>query len=315
MNTMAFNPYVAFVGIDWADTKHDVCIQAANNSRREFAVVPHTVEEIDAWAQSLHKRFSGQIAVAIELTKGPIVYALQKYDYFVIFPINAVTLAKYREAFQPSGAKDDPTDAELALDLICRHLERFEPLQPQSVEIRALAALVEHRRRLVDDRVRLTNRLRNTLKQCYPQALEWFDRIDTLLFCDFIERWPTLARVERARRSTLETFFRGSKHKVLERRLVSIASSQHLTLDEAVIAPNKLNALMLIDMLRVMLNAIKTYEKAIADLAPRHDDYDFLVPCLVQDHHLHLVYWLPLVNREIASRQLQSCRNTLGWHR
>jgi hypothetical protein len=44
----------------------------------------------------------------------------------VLFPINPSTLAKYREAFQPSGAKDNPADAELALDLLVRHLsERF----------------------------------------------------------------------------------------------------------------------------------------------------------------------------------------------
>ena len=101
MKTMTMQPYVAFVGIDWADTKHDVCIQAADGLRREFAVIPHKVEEIDAWARSLHRRFSGPIAIALELSKGPIVYALQKYDFFVIFPINPSTLAKYREAFQP----------------------------------------------------------------------------------------------------------------------------------------------------------------------------------------------------------------------
>ena len=276
MNTMTMQPFAAFVGIDWADTKHDVCIQSANSLRREFAVIPHQVEEIDEWAQSLHRRFSGPIAIAVELSKGPIVYALQKYDYFVIFPINPSTLAKYREAFQPSRAKDDPTDAELALDLILRHPERFEPLQPQSVEIRELAELVVQRRRLVSDRVRLTNRLRSTLKLYYPQTLEWFNRIDTKLFCGFIERWPTLMQVKRARTTTLTTFFRAGNTRnpaLLETRLASIRSSQHLTLDEAVIAPNKLHALMLVRMLQVMLDAIKVYDQTIAELAPEHDDY------------------------------------------
>ena len=77
------------------------------------------------------------------MTKGPIVYALQKYDFLVLFPINPSTLAKYREAFTPSRAKDDPTDAELALDLLLRHPDRFQPLAPQSVELRTLASLVE----------------------------------------------------------------------------------------------------------------------------------------------------------------------------
>ncbi len=277
MNTMTIEPYAAFVGIDWADTKHDVCIQAADSLRREFAIIPHKVEEIDEWAQSLHQRFPGSIAIALELSKGPIVYALQKYDYFVIFPINPSTLAKYREAFQPSRAKDDPTDAELALDLILRHPERFQPLQPQSVEMRTLATLVEQRRRLVNDRVRLTNRLRNTLKQYYPQTLEWFDRIETKLFCDFIERWPSLTQVKRARTTTLTTFFRRGHTRnpaLLETRIASIRSSQHLTLDEAVIAPNKLQAVMLVGMLRTIIEGIKTYDLTIAELAPKLDDYD-----------------------------------------
>jgi hypothetical protein len=127
MNTMTMQPYAAFVGIDWADTKHDVCIQSADSLRREFAVIPHKVEEIDEWARSLHRRFSGPIAIALELSKGPIVYALQKHDYFVIFPINPSTLAKYREAFQPSRAKDDPEPPQL--------YRRLQPLRGWSYDI------------------------------------------------------------------------------------------------------------------------------------------------------------------------------------
>jgi len=277
MKLMTEKSFTAFIGIDWADNKHDICIQAADNPRREFGRLPHQVDDIEQWAQSLHQRFPGPIAIAIELSKGPIVYALQKYDYFVIFPINPSTLAKYREAFQPSRAKDDPRDAELALELLLTHPERFQPLQPQSAEIRALTTLVEHRRTLVNERVRITNRLRNTLKQYYPQALEWFSRIDTLLFCDFIERWPTLTQAKRARRSTLEGFFNdrnARREDLLEMRTKAIKSAKPLTLDSAVILPNKLQAVVLIEMLRLLLGSIKKYDKEIAELASAHADYD-----------------------------------------
>ncbi len=276
MNTQSKNTFSAFVGIDWADAKHDVCIQAADDGRREFERISHKVDDIDDWAQSLYRRFGGSIAVALELTKGPLVYALQKYDFIVIFPVNPSTLAKYREAFSPSGAKDDPSDAELALDLILRHPDRFKPLVPQGVEMRTLVSLVEQRRCLVNDRVRITNRLRNTLKQYYPQALEWFDRIDTALFCDFIERWPTVVQVKRARRNTLATFFNNHNMrfaKVLEARLMSIRLARPLTLDEAVITPHRLQALVLVDLLRATLVAIKRFDLAIAELAPQHADY------------------------------------------
>jgi len=276
MHAPADKPFTAYVGIDWADSKHDVCLQAAGSEQREFDCFAHQVEHIEEWASSMHRRFGGPVAVALELSKGPIVYALQKYDYFVLFPVNPSTLAKYREAFKPSRAKDDPTDAELALDLLLRHPERFKALQPQSVEMRTLVSLVEQRRRLVNDKIRITNRLRDTLKQYYLQTLEWFDHIDTLLFCNFISRWPTLTQVKRARRTTLETFFHGhnlrSAH-VLQARLTSIKAATALTLDEAVITPHRLQALVLVDLLRVMLQAIQRFDEEIAELAPKHADY------------------------------------------
>ena len=143
MNPLTGGPYTAFIGMDWADAKHDICLQAGDSTQREFDCIPHQVERIEHWARSIHERFGGPIAVALELSKGPIVSALQKHDFFVLFPINPLMLAKYREAFTPSRAKDDPSDAELALDLLLRHPDRFRPLKPQSVAMRTLITLVE----------------------------------------------------------------------------------------------------------------------------------------------------------------------------
>jgi hypothetical protein len=102
MNHFKDGQFTAYIGIDWADTKHDVCLQAAGSRQREFTCLAHQVADIEQWALSLRQRFGGPIAIALELTKGPIVYALQKYDFLVLFPINPSTLAKYREAFTPS---------------------------------------------------------------------------------------------------------------------------------------------------------------------------------------------------------------------
>ena len=276
MHRLTDEPFTAYIGIDWADTKHDACLQAAGSAQREFTRFSHQVDRIEAWAHSMHQRFGGPIAVVLELSKGPIVYALQKYEFFVLFPVNPSMLAKYRQALTPSRAKDDPTDAELALDLLMRHPERFKALQPQSVEMRTLVSLVEQRRHLVNDKIRITNRLRNALKQYYPQTLEWFDHIDTPIFCDFISRWPTLLQVKRARRSTLERFFHAHNMRfahVLEARLKSINAATALTLDEAVVTPHRLQALVLVDQLRVTLQAIQRFDEEIAALASRHADY------------------------------------------
>src|ERR671937_92810 len=164
MTQTSHDTFAAFVGIDWADAKHDGCLQAAGSAKRECLQLEHTPEAIETWVTTLPTRFSGQpIAICLELTKGPLVSALRKYDFLVLFPINPLTLVRYREAFTPSRAKDDPTDAELQLELLLTYRDKLQPLQPQSPTMRALAQLVEHRRRMVGDKVRITNRLTNAL--------------------------------------------------------------------------------------------------------------------------------------------------------
>jgi transposase len=279
MNQLTDTAYTAYVGIDWAAAKHDICVQAADAGRREFACISSQPEGIDAWAQALYRRFGGPIAVALELSKGPIVSALQKYDFFVLYPINPSTLAKYRETFTPSGAKDDPTDAELAVDLITRHAERFSPLKPQSVAMRKLIGLVEQRDKFVSDQGRVVNRLGHALRQYYPQVFEWFSEHNTVVFCDFLSQWPTLTQVKRARKASLERFFK-SHHvhaaELIERRITAIKTAMPLTLDPAVIEPYRLQVEVLVEQLRITIKALKRFDDEIAATAHELPDYDLL---------------------------------------
>jgi hypothetical protein len=210
------------------------------------------------------------VAVCLELTKGPLVYALQKYDFLVLFPVNPATLAKYREAFAPSHAKDDPTDVEYQFELLVLHRDKLKALNPQSAPMRTLESLVEQRRWMVNDKNRITNRVTGALKQYYRQVVQWFDAKDTVLFCDFLSRWPTLKQVKHARRATLEAFFRehnARSAKLVEERLAAIKSATPLTEDVAVITPHQLLAQALVDQLRVTLQAIERFDAEISTSA------------------------------------------------
>src|SRR2546426_1372629 len=266
MTQTSHNTFAAFVGIDWADAKHDGCLQAAGSAKRECFQLEHTPEAIDAWVTALRTRFNGQpVAICLELNKGPLVFALRKYDFLVLFPINPLTLARYREAFTPSRAKDDPTDAALQLALLRTHRDKLQPLNPQSPTMRALAQLVEPRRRVVGDTVRLTNRLTRTLKNSFPHVLQWFQEKDTLIFCDFLSRWPTLKAAQLARRSTLEPFFRDHHVRsadVIDPRLHALKAAMPLTTDAGLIAPHALLVQTLVSQLRVTVHAIEDCDTA-----------------------------------------------------
>ena len=95
MNTLSNDNFTAFIGLDWADTKHDICIHPADGQQREFDCIIHQPELIDQWAHEIHQRFGGSIAVILELSKGPIASVLQKYNFFILFPINPSMLSKY----------------------------------------------------------------------------------------------------------------------------------------------------------------------------------------------------------------------------
>ena len=270
--------YAAFVGIDWADQKHDVCLKPADSNEREHGLIVHCPEAIERWACGLRERFAGQpIAVCLEIARGPLVSALQRHEFLVLFPVNPSTLAGYRSTFCVSGAKDDPTDAELALELLLRHPEKLSALRPQSVAMRKLEKLVEQRRMLVDEVRRVTNRMGAALKEYFPQVLDWFKDKDTLVFCDFVSRWPTLKQAQRARKARLCAFFHEHNVRyrhIVEQRVQAIMAASPLTADAAVIEPNRLLVVSLAQQLRVLLQSVDRFDAEIAALAPTLPDYE-----------------------------------------
>lgn len=283
MTQTSHDTLAAFVGIDWADATHDGCLQAAGSAKRECFQREHTPEAIDAWVATLRTRFDGQpVAICLELNKGPLGFAWRTYDFLVLFPIHPLTLARYRDAFTPSRATDDPPDAALQLALLRTHRDKLQPLNPQRPTMRALEQLVEHRRRVLGEKVRLTHRLTRTLKNSFPQVLHWLQDKDTHIFCDFLRRWPTLKAAQLARRATLETFCRDHhvrSEDVIAPRRHAIQTATPLTTDAGVITPHALVVQALVAQLRVTWQAIADFDPAIAQRAQTHPDFP-LFPAL-----------------------------------
>src|SRR5438128_7993526 len=161
----------AYIGLDWADRTHVISLRGTASKQVERYELAHKPEVLAAWVSDLQRRFPGQrVAVALEQARGAVVHALMGYDFLVLYPVNPKTLAKYREAFSPSGAKDDPTDADLLLELVTLHRDKLRAWLPDDELTRTITLLVEYRRQLVATQTSLTNRLMKRLKRYYHQS-------------------------------------------------------------------------------------------------------------------------------------------------
>ena len=215
----------------------------------------------------LKQRYPEQkIAIVCELKKGPLIYALAKYEHLTLFTINPSTVAKYRKAFTPSGAKDDPSDALIQVEILTLHMDKLSVIEPESAAIRSLSQLVEYRRGLVQNSVDLSNKITATLKNYYPQALEWFKEKDTIIFCDFILKWPSLGKAKKARKETLLDFFNAHNSRYVDvnnKRILGIKNAMPLTEDKGVIEPNQMLVEVLISQFKILLQGIEQLDKAI----------------------------------------------------
>lgn len=271
------NEVVAYLGLDWGDERHAVHLQTADGAveRCELEQKP---DVLHTWIAQLQQRFQGaKVAVALEQRKGAVIHALMMYDFLILYPINPKALARYREAFYPSGAKDDPADAGLLLDLLTKHRAQLRAWVPDTVETRKLQLFCEQRRKLVNQRVALTNRITSLLKQYFPHALDWVGDLASLQGCDFLTQWPELAAVQRVRSSTVRKFYQAHNCRnasVIEARLAAIASARPLTTDPAIVEPLSLAVQTYATQLRALIQAIQEFDTRIAQVFAHHVDHE-----------------------------------------
>jgi len=273
--------WAAFVAIDWADKKHCWKLLAAGSVTPEEGTLANTPEALSMWAANLQERFAGRpIAVCLEQSRGPLVYALCKFPHLVLYPVHSTTAARYRQAFFPSGSKDDPVDTTLLLELLTRHRDRLRRLNPETPETRLLQMLVEQRRKLVDERTRYSNQLTAWLKMYFPQVLIWIDNIDSPLGCDLLERWPSLEQLKCVNPAKLHDFFtthNSRSEQRIQERINAIYQAVPAVNDPALLQAGPASVQALVRILQVLNSAIADFDQRIESAANNHPEAPLFV--------------------------------------
>lgn len=269
--------YVAFIGIDWASEKHDICVHEVDSGEKTHRELKQTPEALSEWIADLRSRFGGRrVAICLEQSKGALIYALMGHDFITLYPINPATLAKYREAFSPSRAKDDPTDATLLMELLLKHRDKLKAWRPDDEQTRMLTMLNEERRKHVDLRTKLVLRLQATLKNYFPQALDLLaENVASELACAFLQKWPTLEALKKAKPQTIRTMYYAHNYRhgnLIEANLAKIQAATPLTQDKAIATVSALTVGALTQHIRVTNAAVEKYDQHIKQLFRQHPD-------------------------------------------
>jgi len=269
--------WAAFAALDWGAEKHFYCIRAAGEQPCESGELENTPEAIEAWLRKLEKHFGhGPIAVAVEQSRGALVYMLSARPNLVIYTVPPSLSGRYRETFRPSGAKSDASDAEMLLEILALHRDQLRPRRPDTVATRLLQGLCVERRRLVDERTRQTHRLTACLGNYFPQALRWFADVDAPLMAAVLEKWGQLRAMQRSHPGTLRKFFQQHncrRREVLEQRILEIYAAVPVSDDPAVLEIGMLTARAISCLLQTLNEQIRILEERIEEVTREHPEH------------------------------------------
>jgi transposase len=219
---------VIFVGIDWAEAHHDVCVLDHEGGVLAKGRIPEGVEGIARLHAMVaeHAEEPSEVVAGIEIDRGLLVGALVAAGYRV-YAINPFAVSRYRDRHATSGAKSDPRDAKVLADLVRTDRHNHRVLAGDSDLAEAIKVLARAHQSLVWTRQRQVNQLRSTLREFYPAALEALrNDLASHEACSVLAMAPTPERGRRLTRSRIRRSLAASgRSRNLDRRAEQIYQS------------------------------------------------------------------------------------------
>lgn len=107
-----------YLGVDWAEKHHDVCLIGEDDTRLASTRVPDGANGLYG-IQELVSRYADDataVVVGIETDRGLLVQGLIASGY-TVYAINPYAVSRYRDRHTTSGAKSDLGDVPTGLHL------------------------------------------------------------------------------------------------------------------------------------------------------------------------------------------------------
>lgn len=283
--------YRLIVGIDRSDKTLSITT-LASKGKQEQSEIRTLPGDLKQWWQQLRKEHRGSIAVAFEQ---PAINLLNFFEDkgVDVYGLNPSSTWGYRQSLKVSRAHTDESDSRVIALFVSTHQEQLNRYEYGSHMARKLKGYCVARRRAVDQRTRLTNRLQDLLKRYYPDVISLMcPGIYRDINMDLLIKWPTPQSILAASDKQLLSFFHAHGSRSLNRmkiRLEIIRSIELLTKDNSLVEPVKDEVLCICEQVLLLNRQVKAYDGKINDL-------------IKSQEHSHLFETLPGAGPALAPR-------------
>jgi hypothetical protein len=272
-----------FIGDDWAEAHHDIEIEDEAGRLLVRKRLPEGLAGVTLLHELIaeHLDPSGepdQVLVGIETDRGPWVQALLATGYLV-YAINPLQVARYRERHSTSGAKSDPGDAHLLAEIVRLDRAHHRRIAGDSEIAEHVKVATRAHQTMIWSRVRQVNTLRSLLREYYPAALAVFgtdlaspDALAVLAAA------PTPELGRRLSQARIETLLRkaGRQRNIAATaaRIKTALGSDQLTARPGVVPAYAASASALVAVLTTMVTQTEVLAGQVEQGFGRHPDVE-----------------------------------------
>jgi transposase len=264
-----------YIGLDWADTHHDVEVLDSAGKRvgvRRFAHSHQGLNELKAFLLSIAAE-PENLACIVETNHGLLITFLLEAG-IPVYPVNPKTANQLRK---PAGAKTDQIDAHLLAKMGRLDLAELRRLEPDSAIVAELKTLTRDQDALVQTQTRLVNQLTACLKEYYPAALKLFAKLQQRSTLLFLQAYPTPQGAQAVSVAEIMATLRAGKHtnpRGVASKIFEELHRPQLEASEVIVRAKSRLMLSLVKQLLVVIEDIASYDEEISTLFLTHSDQE-----------------------------------------
>jgi transposase len=273
-----------FVGDDWAEDHHDVELTDQAGRQLAKARLPEGVAGIERLHTMIAEQLGedtdeAEVLVGIETERGPWVAALLAAGY-TVYAVNPLQAARYRERHGVSGAKSDSADAHVLADMVRTDAHQLRPVAADSSRVQAIKVVARVHKTMIWERTRHVLRLRHTLREYFPAALEAFDDLDAADTLALLAKAPDPASAAKLTGPQIRAALKGARRRDIDTKTARIRDalrSRQLDRDPVITSAYAAGTRSIVAILRALNEQIKVLQGQVEAHFGQHPDAEIIM--------------------------------------